>query len=104
MLTPIKYKQFQKDLKRVQLNSKKSTLQRIEDRLDLALDYLKNEIPLPREFKDHDLHGEYLGCRDCHILGDLVLIDKIDKRENTITLIRLDTHSELKLKEELNNN
>lgn len=49
---------------------------------------------LPEKYKDHALIGNWIGCRECHIRPDFLLIYKIDD-SNTVTLARLGSHSEL---------
>ena len=53
--------------------------------------------PLPAEFKDHPLKGDWEGFRECHIGGDFLLIYKITTRgrHETVGFVRTGTHSEL---------
>lgn len=81
-------RQFKKDLKKF-LNKPKQ-LRELKD----VLDMLKNEIPLPEKYRQHQLSGEYKGCLECHIEGDFLLI-WYDEESNTIALFRLGSHSEL---------
>jgi mRNA interferase YafQ len=55
------------------------------------------DAPLPAEYKDHPLKGEWDGFRECHIGGDFLLIYKITVRgrHETIGFARTGTHSEL---------
>ena len=50
---------------------------------------------LPVEFRDHMLHSEYNGCRECHVgpHEDFLLIYRVSG--NTLRLIRTGSHSEL---------
>ena len=48
-------------------------------KLDKILTDLVCEIPLPPQNKDHDLIGNYIGCRECHIQGDWLLIYKYQR-------------------------
>jgi mRNA interferase YafQ len=52
---------------------------------------------LEDKFVDHKLNNskDYKECRDCHIKPDLVLIYRIC--DETLQLVRLNTHSELGL-------
>lgn len=50
---------------------------------------------LPEKNKDHPLSGDYLGCRECHITPDWLLIYEIDNGELVLYLIRTGTHSDL---------
>jgi len=50
---------------------------------------------LPPKYRDHPLHGRRRGYRDCHILGDWVLIYKIEKDKLLLTLSETGTHSDI---------
>lgn len=65
------------------------------ERLEKVLDYLVNEIPLPQEYRDHDLTGDWKGYRECHIQPDWLLIYKIRNDSLVLTLTRTRTHSDL---------
>jgi mRNA interferase YafQ len=65
------------------------------DKLKAVMGLLINEQPLPPERKDHPLHGEYTGSRECHIQGDWVLVYEIDTVKNFIAFQRTGTHSDL---------
>ena len=58
---------------------------------------LANDIPLPKEKKDHALRGNYVGYRECHIKPDWMLIyKKTDNNElQMLELARTGTHSDL---------
>ncbi len=53
-----------------------------------------HEQSLPVRFQDHALKGDWIGCRECHIRPDLLLIYRVDS-EDSITLLRIGTHSNL---------
>lgn len=50
---------------------------------------------LPDKNKDHNLIGNYLGCRECHITPDWLLIYEICDNELILYLTRTGTHSDL---------
>lgn len=51
---------------------------------------------IPAKYKDHALHGDLKGYRECHIFPDVLLLYKFDdKNPNIIKLLALDSHSEL---------
>ena len=50
---------------------------------------------LPEENKDHRLSGDYIGCRECHITPDWLLIYEIYDRELILYLTRTGSHSDL---------
>ena len=54
---------------------------------------LRNGVAMKEKYCDHDLKGNWLGFRECHIKPDLLLIYK--KRDNCIQLVRIGSHSEL---------
>ena len=57
---------------------------------------LAEEKPLPEKNRDHALSGDYIGCRECHITPDWLLIYEISPHgELTLCLTRTGTHSDL---------
>ena len=80
--------QYKKDLKRIRNNPKKAA------ELLKVLQLLEQELEIPEKYKPHTLTGDYNGCMECHIQGDLLLI-WIDQVTNEIDLVRLGSHSEL---------
>ena len=48
---------------------------------------------LPPESRDHSLSGDYLGFREFHIGGDLLVIYMI--KDDILRLTRIGTHSQL---------
>ena len=58
------------------------------------LKLLREEKPIPSDFKPHPLKGQYKGCMECHIEDDYLLI-WLDPNTDIIELVRLGSHSEL---------
>ncbi len=56
---------------------------------------LQKGLPLPAKNKDHALTGNYIGCRECHIQPDWLLIYEISNKELILYLTRTGTHSDL---------
>lgn len=56
---------------------------------------LANGEPLPDEYLDHPLRGDYGGYRECHIEPDWLLVYKITENVLVLTLYRTGTHSDL---------
>ena len=54
---------------------------------------IANDGPLPAEWLDHPLVGEWKGYREFHAKGDLLVIYKDEP--NAVTFVRIGTHSEL---------
>ncbi len=79
--------QFKKDLKKAARQDRNlGILREVIERLAVP-------EPLPAEFRDHKLKGEWRDFRECHIEPDLLLIYTITDFELRPT--RLGTHSEL---------
>ena len=89
MLT-IKYQTaFKKDYKRVVRRGYDVRL------LEKVIELLAEQKPLPKEYHDHNLTGNYAGCRECHITPDWLLIYEVKEAELLLYLTRTGTHSDL---------
>ena len=82
-------RQFEKDWTRLS-HSGRHDMARPKEAMLLLL---ANEGPLPAEWFDHELQGEWSDHRECHVKGDLLLIYQVDDRH--VTFVRLGTHAEL---------
>lgn len=80
---------FQEDLKRIEKRGYNISL------LTEVIRKLANGKQLPEKNKDHSLLGEYVGCRECHITPDWLLIYEIADDELILYLTRTGTHSDL---------
>ena len=78
---------FKKDYKKL------TTLEKEE--LKALITTLASGKPLAETYKDHKLIGNYLGCRECHVKPDLLLIYKIDNNILELALVRTGNHSKL---------
>ena len=65
------------------------------DLLEYVVDTLSAGEPLPEKYNDHNLMGNYRGCRECHITTDWLLIYEISDNELILYLTRTGTHSDL---------
>ncbi len=89
MLT-IKYQTaFKRDYKRIVKRGYDTRL------LEEVIEMLAEQKPLPEKFRDHDLTGNYKGCRECHILPDWLLVYEVNNDELILYLIRTGSHSDL---------
>lgn len=50
---------------------------------------------LPEKNRDHELSGDWVGHRECHIQPDWLLIYRIENDVLVLTLARTGTHSDL---------
>ena len=89
MLKIIYTTQFKKDYKLAQKRGVD-----VEE-LFKVIELLQKQKPLPPEKKDHLLHGNYKGYRECHVRPDLLLIYKVNNKELELLLFRSGTHSDL---------
>lgn len=80
--------QFKKDLKKY-LNNPKAIAKLLE-----VVRLLEYELPIPATMRPHKLSGNYLGCMECHVANDFLLV-WIDEKRNVIRLLRVGSHSEL---------
>lgn len=80
---------FKKDLR----NVKKRNLDL--GRLKEVILLLCKGNPLPENYREHALKGNYIGYMECHIQPDWLLIYKVEKEILLLTVVRTGTHSDL---------
>lgn len=80
---------FQRDVKRIEKRGYDISL------LTGVIKTLAAGETLPQKFKDHDLNGDYIGCRECHITPDWLLIYRVSRDKLILVLTRTGTHSDL---------
>ena len=80
---------FNKDLKRMQRRG--YDLEKIKEVIKL----LSLGNPLPINYHDHQLTGNYAGKRECHVLPDWLMVYEIDGNNLILLLLRTGTHSDL---------
>ena len=58
---------------------------------------LQKDEPLEDNCRDHDLHGNYIGFRECHVRPDLLLVyKKTDNGEiHILALARISSHTNI---------
>lgn len=81
--------QFKKDIKLAKKQGKDI------DKLFDVIGILANGETLDEKYRDHDLSGNFKGCRECHIEPDWLLIYEIDNDVLILVLNRVGSHSEL---------
>ena len=89
MLTIKYHTLFKKDFKRIKKRGYDIS------RLEKIVELLANEVPLPEQFNDHNLSGNYNGFRECHIAPDWLLIYQVNNNELVLDLSRTGSHSDL---------
>ncbi len=86
----IKYtSQFKKDFKLAKKQGKNI------DKLFAVIEKLANGETLEPKHRDHDLVGNYKGCRECHIEPDWLLVYEIFEDVLVLMLYRTGSHSDL---------
>ncbi len=81
--------QFRKDYKLAKKRGLKM------ETLAEAVTLLAKGEALPEKYRDHNLSGNWIGHRECHILPDWLLIYRIEENVLILTLTRTGTHSDL---------
>ncbi len=86
-------KSFLKDWQRLS-HSGRYDMNRLKQAMMLLV---ANEAPLPPEWLDHALMGDWAGHRECHIGGDFLLIYTLDDsgKSGVVVFVRSGKHSEL---------
>jgi mRNA interferase YafQ len=85
-----KTKQFAKDWERLS-HSGRYDMKRLKEAMMLLI---ANDGPLPPEYLDHELAGEWNSFRECHIGGDFLLIYDL-KDDGAIIFTRTGSHADL---------
>ena len=80
---------FQRDLKRVRKRGYDISL------LTAIIKKLAAGEPLPEKNRDHELSGNFAGCRECHVTPDWLLVYEIADEALILYLTRTGTHSDL---------
>ena len=80
---------FKTDIKKLSAQEKAETRAVVQK--------LQKDEPLEEKFRDHDLHGNYEGYRDCHIRPDLLLVYKKtdDGEVHILYLLRVNSHTNI---------
>lgn len=89
MLNIVLSNQFKKDLKLAQKRGFKIDL------LKEVVNKLANCEELPPKNKDHNLSGDYIGYRECHIQPDWLLVYRVEESDVLLFLFRTGTHADL---------
>ena len=86
-------KEFQKDWQRLAHRGRYN----MNNLKEAMLLLIENAAPLPAEWLDHPLTGQWTNHRDCHIGGDFLLIYKLDDSgtDERVVFVRGGTHAEL---------
>lgn len=80
--------QFKKDFKRARKRGHN------ESHLKIVINQLANDQPLPAQYRDHELIGNYAGIRECHIEPDWLLLYRLEG-QTELVLVRTGSHSDL---------
>ena len=89
MLEVVPTKTFKKDLKKYQY--KKDIVKELYD----IISVLAQEKSLNSQKKDHNLIGDYVNYKECHVKNDILLIYRVDKKTRCLYLARFGSHSEV---------
>ena len=87
--TIIQTNSFKKDRKRMLKQHKDMS------KLKNVISILAEGQTLPLKYRDHNLCGNFIGCRECHIEPDWLLVYKIYENELELVLLHTSSHSNL---------
>ena len=64
---------------------------------EVMLMLIANDAPLPQQWLDHPLTGQWARHRECHIGGDFLLIYRLDSgsSQESVVFVRVGTHADL---------
>jgi mRNA interferase YafQ len=83
-------REFLKDWRRL-THSGRYDMHRLKEAMMLLI---ANDAPLPPEWRDHALTGDWADHRECHVGGDFLLIYRLTGDE-VIFFVRAGTHADL---------
>ena len=63
--------------------------------LDAVVEELRTGRKLDAKYRDHALHGDFEGLRECHILPNWLLVYLVENDILTLTLTDTGTHSDI---------
>ena len=89
MLRVEQSKSYARDLRRMARRGKDLTKLR-----DVIL-ILRDGEKLPDKYRDHALHGDWEGYRECHIEPDWLLVYKIEEKKLILVLTRTGSHADI---------
>lgn len=63
------------------------------EKLERIIDMLTEGNPLPYQYNNHKLIGNYAGHWECHIESDLLLVYKIEEDRKAVVLVDIGSHA-----------
>lgn len=81
--------QFKRDLKLAKKQGKNI------DKLFDVISIIAEGKKLDQKYRDHNLGGDYVGCRECHVEPDWLLVYEVMDNVLVLMIYRVGTHSEL---------
>lgn len=81
--------QFKRDLKLAKKQGKSI------DKLFNVISTIAEGKKLDEKYRDHNLSGDYAGCRECHVEPDWLLVYEVMDNILVLMIYRVGTHSEL---------
>ncbi|KKU81686.1 MAG: Toxin-antitoxin system, toxin component, RelE family [Parcubacteria group bacterium GW2011_GWA1_47_8] len=82
--------QYAKSLKRVSQHKDFDVRKHKE-----VIRFLESDEKLAPQYKDHELKGEFIGIRECHVQNDILLLYRKEKDVLVLLLVDIGTHSYL---------
>jgi mRNA interferase YafQ len=82
---------FKRDYKRVKANPRYQQVRELYEAVSLLL---AEDKPMPDNYQDHPLVGDWKGYRECHLRPDLLLIYRKEDPD-ILRIARLGSHPEI---------
>ncbi|VAX17753.1 hypothetical protein MNBD_NITROSPINAE03-240 [hydrothermal vent metagenome] len=79
---------FKSDLRKIARSGKFNA-----DELFTIMELLCQDAPLNKKYRNHQLTGEWNGCRELHLKSDCLLIYRLTS--GCLELVRIGSHAEL---------
>lgn len=83
-------KDFEKSFKRLK---RAGFIAKKREKIEFVIDTLALGKKLAFGYKDHQLRGELKDYRECHVLHDLLLVYKIEKKGAILILVEIGSHA-----------
>ena len=90
MLRPFYTRQFRKDVKKIEKSGDRNI-----EKLKTIISVLVKGNKLDRQYRDHELIGNYRNRRECHIEPDWLLVYKMNREEKIIIFERTGSHTDI---------
>lgn len=83
-------KEYKRSIKKL-VKAGKVTLSEVE----YVIDIIACKKDLSEKYRDHKLHDEFSGYKECHVRPDVLLIYMVHKEELILLIVNIGSHAQL---------